>query len=87
MEQFYKVLDEMSEEDFYERVIQGIGKSHEMSKVIAGGIGLLKPEEKEHLIEMLRDLGAPDMNDNDIKKICCYISEDRHLLATCPLGF
>lgn len=75
MEQFYKLLSEMSKEEFYVKVIQGVGTSHEMSKVIAGGVGILEPEEKEHLVELLCELGVPSMSDENIKKACCYISK------------
>lgn len=76
MREFFEKIKHMSEDEFYMTVFPIVGVSHELSKVICNGVGLLKPEEKERLVNKLVYLGAPDeMTDEEVRNVCRYISK------------
>lgn len=76
MREFFQKMLNMPEDEFYRTVFPMVGVSHELSKVVCGGVSLLKQEEKERLVGKLVYLGAPKkMSNDDIRNACRYIAK------------
>ena len=75
MREFFRKIEEMSEEEFYFTVLCMVGITHEFSAMASRGAKALSQDEKERLRRNLEDLGAPsNMTDEDMKLVCRGIS-------------
>lgn len=76
MREFFEKLKNMPEDEFYETIFPIVGVSHELSKVVCGGVSLLKQDEKERLVSRLEYFGAPKkMSDENLRNVCRYIAK------------
>ncbi len=78
IEKIIAQINSMSKEEFYLKIIRGIAKSAEFSKLVTFGADDLSEEEKKYLCGMLEKagvcMGSGTLNDDNISKIANTIT-------------